>query len=79
MLFPAYLRRASYYFHIRLTDGKQFKRTLRTRNKSVAMIRASKIMDPLMEIDLTGIRRYEIDLKNGLLKSDGEEDHARMM
>ena len=43
------------------------------------MIRASKIMDPLMEIDLTGIRRYEIDLKNGLLKSDGEEDHARMM
>ena len=32
-----------------------------------------------MKIDLSGIRTYEIDLKNGLLKSDGVEDHQRMM
>ena len=32
-----------------------------------------------MKIDRSGIRTYEIDLKNGLLKSDGVEDHQRMM
>ena len=32
-----------------------------------------------MKIDLSGIRTYEIDLKNGVLKSEGVDDHARML
>lgn len=32
-----------------------------------------------MEIDLSGIRKYEIDLQKGVLKSDGEDDHKRML
>lgn len=43
------------------------------------MIRASKWMEALMEIDLSRISKYEIDLQKGVLKSDGEDDHRRML
>ena len=78
MLIPVYLRGSSYYLHTRV-GGKQFKRTLKTSNKSLAIIRASKILGALMEIDLAGLRKFEINLKEGILKADGAEDHARMM
>ena len=42
-------------------------------------MRASHWIAALMKIDLSGIRRYEIDLDKGVLKSDGEDDHTRMM
>ena len=66
---PVYARAGIYYFHTRV-GGKQIKRSLGTRNTVIAIIKASKIMESLMKIDLTGLRTYEIDLKNGLLKSD---------
>lgn len=75
---PVYARSGIYYFHTRV-GGKQIKRSLATRNKTVAIIKASKIIEALMKIDLSGIRTYEIDLKNGLLKSDGVEEHQRML
>ena len=75
---PVYARSGIYYFHTRV-GGKQIKRSLATRNKTVAISKASKIIEALMKIDLSGIRTYEIDLKNGLLKSDGVEDHQRML
>lgn len=75
---PVYARAGIYYFHSRI-GGKQIKKSLGTRNKLVAIIKATKILETLMKIDLSGIRTYEIDLKNGLLKSDGVEDHQRMM
>ena len=75
---PVYARAGIYYFHTRVA-GTQIKRSLGTRDKVVAIIKASKLMEALMAIDPAGIRTYEIDLKNGLLKSDGVEDHGRMM
>jgi site-specific recombinase XerD len=75
---PVYAREGIYYFHTRV-GGKQIKRSLATTNKTIAIIKASKIMEALMKIDLSGIRTYEIDLKNGLLKSDGIDDHKRML
>jgi len=42
-------------------------------------MRASQWMEALVKIDLSGIRRYEIDLQKGVLKSDGEDDHRRML
>ena len=45
----------------------------------MAIMRASKLMEALLKIDLSGIRRYEIDLQKGVLKSDGEDDHKRML
>ena len=45
----------------------------------MAIMRASKLMEALVKIDLSGIRTYEIDLKNGVLKSDGVDDHARLL
>ena len=75
---PVYASEGIYYFHTRV-GGKQIKRSLGTRNTVIAIIKASKIMESLMKIDLTGLRTYEIDLKNGLLKSDRVRDHQRMM
>jgi site-specific recombinase XerD len=78
MLIPVYLRGSSYYLHTRV-NGVQFKKSLQTNNKAMAIMRASRLMEALMEIDLSGIRRYEIDLQKGVLKSDGEDDHRRML
>ena len=39
---------------------------LATSNKTLAIIKASKYMEAIMKSDLSGIRTYEIDLKNGL-------------
>ena len=78
MLIPVYLRGSSYYLHTRV-NGVQFKRSLQTNNKAMAIMRASKLMEALLKIDLSGIRRYEIDLQKGVLKSDGEDDHKRML
>ena len=78
MLIPVYLRGSSYYLHTRI-NGVQFKRSLQTNNKAVAIMRASQWTEALMKIDLSGIRTYEIDIKNGVLKSDGVDDHQRML
>jgi site-specific recombinase XerD len=78
MLIPVYLRGSSYYLHARI-KGVQFKKSLQTKSKALAMIRACKWLEALVEIDLSNIRRYEIDLHKGVLKSDGEDDHRRLM
>jgi site-specific recombinase XerD len=39
----------------------------------------SKLPANLFNIDPDQVRRFEIDLSKGILKSDGAEDHARMM
>ena len=75
---PVYARSGIYYFHTRV-GGKQIKRSLATSNKTLAIIKASKYMEAIMKSDLSGIRAYEIDLKNGLLRSEGVDDHQRML
>lgn len=86
---PIYLRGSSYYLHTRI-NGKQVKRSLGTSDRLTAMIRAcqllnssrmdnSKLPASLFNIDPDNARKYEIDLSKGVLRSDGPEDHARML
>ena len=74
---PVYARTGLYYFHARV-GGKQIKWSLATSNKTLTIIKASKYMEAIMKCDLSGIRAYEIDLRNGLLRSEGADDHQRM-
>lgn len=75
---PVYLRGTTYYLHTRV--GKlQVKKSLHTSDKSIAMLRAVELLKAIMKIDLSNIRRYEIDLERGILKADGEDDHRRAL
>ena len=73
---PIYLLGSSYYLHTRI-GGKQVKRSLRTSYRRVAIIRAITLLDSLMRKDPP--QKYELDLSRGILKADGDEDHARLM
>ena len=73
---PIYFLGSSYYLHTRI-DGKQVKRSLRTSYQRVAIIRAITLLDSLMRKDLPP--KYELDVLRGTAKSDGPEDHARLM
>ena len=76
---PVYLRNSSYYFHTRI-HGKQFKRSLHTADRQVAIIRACKLLEGIqMSIDLNNIKKYELDLSRGIARSDGPEDHQRLL
>lgn len=86
---PIYLRGSSYYLHTRI-NGKQVKRSLSTSDRLTAIIRAcqllnsarmdnSKLPASLFNIDTDNVKRYEIDLSKGVLKSDSPEDHLRML
>jgi len=71
---PIYRRGDVYYFHTRIA-GKQFKRSLNTNDKTLAILRASKYLEAVE----MAIRRYEIDLGKGILKANDPDDHQRMM
>ena len=76
---PVYFRNSSYYFHTRI-HGKQFKRSLHTADRQIAIIRASKLIECIrMDIDFNNIKKYELDLSRGIAKSDGPEDHQRLL
>ena len=71
---PIYVRGGTYYLHTRIA-GKQFKRSLHTADKTVAIVRASRYLEA---VEVT-IRRYEIDLGRGIFKASDEEDHKRLI
>ena len=78
---PIYLLGSSYYLHTRI-GGKQVKRSLRTSYQRVAIIRAIALLNGLTmhkKPDLSNLSTYELDLSRGILKADGDEDHARLM
>jgi len=84
---PIYLRGSSYYLHTRI-DGVQFKKSLQTSDKKIAIIRGTRILEFIIlsskkinpdSFDLSNVKNYEIDLSRGLLRADGPEDHQRMM
>ena len=78
---PIYLLGSSYYLHTRI-NGKQVKRSLKTSYKRVAIIRAIALLNGLTMFkkpDLSNLSTYELDLSRGILKADGDEDHARLM
>lgn len=78
---PIYLLGSSYYLHTRI-NGKQVKRSLRTSYQRVAIIRAIALLNGLSmhkKPDLSNLSTYELDLSRGILKADGDADHARLM
>jgi site-specific recombinase XerD len=79
---PIYRRVNNYYLHLRI-DGKQVKYSLFTDSKKLAMIRGSSLWNNLMKLpagfDLSNIKKFEVDLERGIMKSDGPEDHQRMI
>jgi len=72
---PIYLLGSSYYIHTRI-GGKQLKRSLRTAYKREAIIKAISLLHSMTK-DLP--QKYELDLSRGILKSDGPEDHTRLL
>jgi site-specific recombinase XerD len=76
---PIYLLGSTYYLHTRIA-GKQVKRSLRTGYERVAIIRAVALLTHMnKKPDLSELSTYELDLSRGIAKSDGPEDHGRMM
>lgn len=76
---PVYLRGQTYYLHTRIL-GKQVKRSLNTSDKLEAMLAASNILKAvLMAVDLSKVKKYELDLSRGIAKADGPDDHQRML
>lgn len=69
---PVYLRGGTYYLHTRI-GGQQFKRSLRTASREMAIIRATKLLEAVM------IRKFEIDIGRGIFKADDEDDFQRML
>lgn len=72
---PIYLLGSSYYLHTRI-GGQQVKRSLRTGFKREAIIRAISLLNGLR---MSPPQKYELDLSRGILKSDGPEDHTRLL
>ena len=72
---PVYLWGSTYYLHTRVM-GHQVKKSLGTSDKKTAMIIAGNF---LLNIIPMTIRKYVIDLQRGVSKSDGADDHSRMM
>lgn len=76
---PVYARNGVFYFHTRINQH-QVKRSLNTKDPTIAMIRALELLKVIdMTIDLKKIKKYEIDLARGVFKSNGREDHQDMM
>jgi site-specific recombinase XerD len=62
-------------------NGRQIKKSLQTSDKRLAVFRACRLLEALggVSVDLSNIRKYELDLARGVAKSDGPEDHQRML
>lgn len=76
---PVYARNGIYYLHTRL-GPHQIKRSLNTKDPQIAMIRALELLKVIeMTIDLKKIKKYDLDLANGIFKSNGADDHRNMM
>jgi site-specific recombinase XerD len=78
LILPIYLLGSSYYLHTRI-DGQQVKRSLRTGYKRVAIMRAIALLSDLTMHKKDPPQKYELDLSRGIAKSDGDEDHSRLM
>ena len=88
---PIYFLGRTFVLHTRIL-GRQFKRSLKTADPRIAKLRAIELLriahmatkgdNPKLsdfDIDWARARRYELDLKNGVAKAQGAEDHRLMM
>jgi hypothetical protein len=65
-----------FYIHTRI-DRRQFKRSLGTRDKATAMLRALNVLKALALMDKNKLRTFEIDLSRGVFKSEEGNDEDR--
>lgn len=91
MKLPIYRRGDTYYLHIRVKQ-LQIKRSLHTLDKWEACTRAIKLLGDLYmasnndnnldrllrSIEQSGVRKFEVDFRRGVFKSEGREDNDRM-
>ncbi len=84
---PIYRRGHTFYLHTRI-GGRQIKKSLDTSKRKVAIMRAVNLLGQLMakqapfdinSIDLGDTKSFEVDISRGVFKSDGPEDHQRML
>lgn len=88
---PIYFLGRTFVLHTRI-QGRQFKRSLKTADPRVAKLRAIQLLGaaqmsvfprftkPSSTISDQEWRRFELDAKNGVFKSDGsDKDYDRMM
>ena len=87
LILPIYLRGNTYYLHTRI-GKKQVKKSLDTGKRKVAIMRAVNLLGQLMakqapvdinRINLNDTSSFEMDVSRGVFRSDGPEDHLRMM
>lgn len=84
---PVYTRAGVFYLHTRV-GKKQFKKSLGTRDPMLAKLRALDLLRAIemkkpkisdFSFDPEKLRHYELDLSRGIVRSDGPEDHERLM
>lgn len=78
---PIYARPETgiYYFHTSLA-GKQVKKSLGTKNRQEAIIRALPLfLSVVQQRHQMTIRKYQIDLSRGILQADDQDDHQRLL
>lgn len=88
---PIYFLGRTFVLHTRI-NGRQFKRSLKTADPRVAKLRAIQLLGaahmsvfprfskPSHSLSDQEWRRFELDVKNGVFKTDGsDKDYERMM
>lgn len=84
---PVYSLKGIYYLHTRV-DGRQFKRSLKTRNPLLAKLRAVELLRAIemtkpklsdFNVNSEAIKRYEIELEGIRIKATDEADHIRAL
>lgn len=75
---PIYRLGTVYYLHTRI-GGRQVKRSLGTGYKREALRRALTLLHKLTMDPKNPPIPYTLDIANGILQADGDDDHRRMM
>lgn len=84
---PIYRRRHTYYLHA-LIGAHKFKMLLDTGKRIVAIMReinrfrhlmARQALFDIHSINLDDTKSFEMDISRGVFKSDGPDDHKRIM
>lgn len=77
---PIYARPETgiYYLHTSL-QGKQVKKSLGTRDRQEAIIRALPLFFSIVQRRKMTIKKYQIDLSRGILQADDFDDHQRLL
>jgi len=65
--------------HLTFALGAGEGHLIRKKASSIETVLTENFQRDVMEINWDNIRRMEVDLRHGIMKSDGPEDHARLI